>query len=67
MVTFYEEKDLVSFGEYLLSEQRKKSVTMGRDYVYHSDLENWKELTQTQPQENLSQKKEVPHEVAKED
>jgi hypothetical protein len=55
MITFYEEKDLVSFGEYLLSEKRDALIINNEAFenlkqckerlqaVYQSDLENWKE------------------------
>jgi hypothetical protein len=53
MITFFEEKDLVSFGEYLLSEERVKRIKDNANpdldlfdqlgQVYHADLENWKE------------------------
>jgi len=50
----YTEKDLVRFGEYLLSKEREKRIEGDlqgkRTYqsvdtkrrVYHADLENWK-------------------------
>ena len=55
MITFFEEKDLVSFGEYLLSHKRTQLILNNEDVgsfeglqerlgvVYHADLENWKE------------------------
>lgn len=38
------EKDLVSFGNYLLSDQRKKTIIHpeAEKLVGHHDLENWK-------------------------
>lgn len=36
-------EELVSFGNYLLSEARDKSVSeLGRNSVSHADIENWK-------------------------
>ena len=53
MITFFEEKDLVSFGEYLLSDERKDIILnhpeltdRGNDAlkdVYQADLANWVE------------------------
>jgi len=56
MKTYYEEKDLVSFGLYLLSKRRKKYLKQStfewlhpvpyklrRMDVYDADIENWKE------------------------
>lgn len=55
MITFYEEKDLVSFDEYLLSQERTKRIADNykkgdkvslydrTSQVYHADFENWKE------------------------
>lgn len=55
MKIYYEESDLVSFGEYLTSSKRTERITASyREgdniplterlaQVYHADLENWKE------------------------
>lgn len=39
----YTEKDLVSFGNYLLSAERDKLTDFFKNEVTHADLENWKE------------------------
>jgi hypothetical protein len=55
MKTYFEESDLISFGRYLLSEERTKRITNNEtpgdsvpikerlQEVYHADYENWKE------------------------
>ena len=55
MVTYFNRKDLVNFGKFLLSEKRTKSITDGYEEndnwsleerlreVYHSDVENFLE------------------------
>ena len=55
MVTYFNKKDLVSFGKYLLSEKRINRITASYKEgdsvsleerlkeVYHADTENWKE------------------------
>jgi hypothetical protein len=42
----YEEKDLVSFGNYLLSKERQDTIINEEnlDKVTDADLSNWKEL-----------------------
>lgn len=48
MITFYNEKDLVSFGNYLLSKERQELVNSCENNcpcdleVSHADFENWK-------------------------
>ena len=44
MITFYNEEDLTSFGNYLLSETRKdRTSEINRDNVTHADVANWME------------------------
>jgi hypothetical protein len=42
MVVFFTDKDLVDFGTYLLSTDRKQTV-LGKSHsvVYQEDLQNW--------------------------
>lgn len=59
MKIYYEEKDMVSFGEYLLSKKRTDLI-LSRESdlsdeerlksVYHADLENWKHLNHPTPE-----------------
>ena len=54
MITYFDEKDLVSFGEYLLSDIRRNTILEHPEFkgkteedlkiVYHIDLLNWSEL-----------------------
>lgn len=37
----YTEKEMVDFGNYLLSDKRKKSVRKNKKEVNHADLENF--------------------------
>jgi len=39
----YTEADLVSFGNYVLSEERSKTIVQGtKDKIYDADLANWR-------------------------
>ena len=55
MVTYYNKKDLVSFGNYLLSEERKSITSdINQTSVTHADICNWKDKKKTDPLEALS-------------
>ena len=54
MITFFTEEDLISFGKYLLSNERLESFKQNPEFtndemlaerlseVHHADIENWK-------------------------
>lgn len=56
MVVFFTERDLVSFGDYLLSDERKEKILSNPEFegrleedlkqVYDADLANWSEMQQ---------------------
>lgn len=59
---------LVSFGNYLLSDERKKITSeINQDGVTHADLENWKELERTTIKRRkmnwISVKERLPEEI----
>ena len=47
MVTYYNNTDLTSFGEHLLSERRKANIRGDLSKVHHADFENWLEEQRT--------------------
>lgn len=51
MVTYYNKKDLVSFGQYLFSDRRNQLIINedSRHQVTHADIENWKEEQKNHP------------------
>lgn len=38
----FTDKDMYSFGRYLLSKERNDNIKGDRSEVYHADFENWK-------------------------
>lgn len=68
MVTYYNGKDLTSFGEYLLSEERTERIRNNHEEgdsvpveerlrsVYHADFLNWKELEEHRREEARAEK-----------
>lgn len=69
MVTYFNKKDMVSFGNYLLSEQRRdlfashpdfkeKNLDERLSYVHDSDIENWK-IEATRPKLSNHYKPEI--------
>lgn len=55
MLVFFTDKDLVSFGTYLLSTDRKQTV-LGKSHsvVYQEDLQNWIQLQKELEQQQIN-------------
>ena len=70
MVTYFNKKDLVSFGEYLLSDERKEKIINHPEaskmppveerlkQVHHADLCNWFDKVGKKIPEDLKQSQE---------
>jgi len=51
------EADLVSFGNFLLKDRSEGNYLMSNNLVTHADLENWKELKQSNETNRKSKRK----------